>query len=209
MAGDPVGARRFAREAGALGRARRSSGRRHDLRGRRAARRSPVPRDCSSSDGQPLDKILTAGPIDAIRALRIVRQIASALSDTHAVAVVHRDLQAVEHRVAPRSQRRRSHHVGRLRGSRSASRGNADATRLTGGNLVGTPHYMSPEQAQGDEDRRPLRPLRGRHCILVRARDRRAAVRGRRIRGACSRTSTGLTPRASEKKFVACRRRST
>ena len=34
--------------------------------------------------------------------------------------------------------------------SRSCKPGNADATRLTAGGLIGTPHYMSPEQAHGE-----------------------------------------------------------
>src|SRR5438309_1668554 len=43
-------------------------------------------------EGQPLDRILAEGPIAPARALAIVRQIASALSETHAAEVIHRDL---------------------------------------------------------------------------------------------------------------------
>src|SRR5262245_17713221 len=43
-------------------------------------------------DGEPLDKILADGPIDPARAFAIARDIACALSETHAQDVVHRDL---------------------------------------------------------------------------------------------------------------------
>src|SRR3569623_895917 len=41
---------------------------------------------------QPLDRILEEGPLPVTRALRIIRAIASALSETHAAGGVHRDL---------------------------------------------------------------------------------------------------------------------
>src|SRR6185503_5455637 len=93
--------------------------------------------------------ILAEGPLPAVRALRIARQIASALSETHSAEVVHRDLKP-----SNIMWRRDRHGDDRITivdfGIAVAKPGNADATRLTTNGLIGTPHYMSPEQAQGE-----------------------------------------------------------
>jgi len=100
-------------------------------------------------DGQPLDTILAQGPIDPARALGITRQIASALSETHAAEVVHRDLKP-SNIIWKRDRNGDDRIVIVDFGIAVCKPGNADATRLTAGNLIGTPHYMSPEQAHGE-----------------------------------------------------------
>jgi serine/threonine protein kinase len=100
-------------------------------------------------DGEPLDRILSNGPVAVSRALRLVRQIASALSDTHAAGVVHRDLKPTN--IMWRRDRNGDDRITLVDfGIAVCKPGNADATRLTAGNLIGTPHYMSPEQAHGE-----------------------------------------------------------
>ena len=100
-------------------------------------------------DGQPLDKILATGPVPPLRALKIARDIASALAETHAAAVVHRDLKPSN--IMWRTDRHGDDRITIVDfGIAVAKPGNADATRLTTNGLIGTPHYMSPEQAQGE-----------------------------------------------------------
>ncbi|MFN0253244.1 MAG: serine/threonine-protein kinase [Kofleriaceae bacterium] len=100
-------------------------------------------------DGQPLDKILEGGPVPAVRALKIARDIASALSETHVAGVVHRDLKPSN--IMWRNDRHGDDRITIVDfGIAVAKPGNADATRLTTNGLIGTPHYMSPEQAQGE-----------------------------------------------------------
>jgi len=100
-------------------------------------------------EGEPLDRILASGPLPPVRALRITRLIAAALAETHAAGVVHRDLK-------PSNIMWRRDRLGDDRivivdfGIAVAKPGTADATRLTAGGLIGTPHYMSPEQAHGE-----------------------------------------------------------
>ena len=99
--------------------------------------------------GEPLDHILAHGPLPAVRTLGIVRQIASALSETHAAGVVHRDLKPSN--IMWRRDRNDDDLITIVDfGIAFAKPGNADATRLTANNLIGTPHYMSPEQAHGE-----------------------------------------------------------
>src|SRR5690606_30898740 len=94
-------------------------------------------------DGQPLDKILADGPIPAVRALEIVRAVASALSETHAADVVHRDLKPTN--IMWRLDRNGDDRITLVDfGIAVCKPGNADATRLTADGLIGTPHYMSP-----------------------------------------------------------------
>jgi serine/threonine-protein kinase len=100
-------------------------------------------------EGQPLDRILADGPIEIARALGIARQIASALSETHAADVVHRDLKPTN--IMWRRDRNGDDRITLVDfGIAVCKPGNADATRLTSGGLIGTPHYMSPEQAHGE-----------------------------------------------------------
>ena len=100
-------------------------------------------------DGQPLEKILEAGPLAPLRTLKIARDVASALADTHAAAVIHRDLKPAN--IMWPHDRHGDDRVTIVDfGIAVAKPGNADATRLTTNGLIGTPHYMSPEQAQGE-----------------------------------------------------------
>ena len=101
-------------------------------------------------EGQALDQILTAGPVAPRRALGITRSIASALGETHAAGVVHRDLKPSN--IIWRVDRNGDDRITLVDfGIAACKPGTAEATRLTVGGLLGTPHYMSPEQAHGDE----------------------------------------------------------
>jgi serine/threonine protein kinase len=148
IAADPVMAKRFAREA-------RSAARIHHpgvvtiyAVGELVDGRPYLVMELVS--GEPLDRILADGPLAATRALRIIRAIASALSETHAADVVHRDLKPTN--IMWRRDRNGDDQITIVDFGIAASKpGNADATRLTTGGLIGTPHYMSPEQAHGEQ----------------------------------------------------------
>jgi hypothetical protein len=101
-------------------------------------------------EGQALDRILAKGPVEAGRALQIARSIASALGETHAAGVVHRDLKPSN--IIWRVDRNGDDRITLVDfGIAACKPGTAEATRLTAGGLLGTPHYMSPEQAHGDD----------------------------------------------------------
>src|SRR5205823_94157 len=146
IAADPIQARRFAREA-------RSAARVHHpgvvaiyAVGELGDGRPYLAMQLV--DGEPLDRILEHGPIKAVRALGIARAIASALSETHAVDVVHRDLKPSN--IIWRRDRNGDDRIVLVDfGIAVCKPGTAEATRLTAGGLLGTPHYMSPEQAHG------------------------------------------------------------
>jgi serine/threonine-protein kinase len=93
-------------------------------------------------EGAPLDAIVRQGPVPPRRALRIVRQILSALAHAHAHGIVHRDIKP-ENVVLERTPGLEDHvrildfGLAKLMGSDFG---------LTVGVAVGTPHYMAPEQ---------------------------------------------------------------
>ena len=147
IAADPVQAQRFAREARAAARivhpgvvAIYAVGELDDGRPYLAMQ---------LIDGEPLDRILVGGPLPALRALRIVRGVASALSETHTAGVIHRDLKPSN--VMWRRDRNGDDRITLVDFGIAVCRpGHADASRLTTNGLIGTPHYMSPELAQGE-----------------------------------------------------------
>ncbi len=105
-------------------------------------------------DGVPLSVGLALGEaMPAGRALRIARQIASALAEAHGSGIVHRDLKPANILL---EQRRRAADVVKvvdfgiakiIGGDGGGAPGESALTRT--GTIFGTPHYLSPEQAQG------------------------------------------------------------
>ncbi|MBA3503760.1 MAG: protein kinase [Deltaproteobacteria bacterium] len=147
IAADPVMARRFAREARAAARIAHPGVVTIHAVGELPDGRPYIAMELI--EGEPLDTILTEGPVPPLRALEIARQVASALSETHAADVVHRDLKPSN--IVWRRDRNGDERVTLVDfGIAVCKPGTADATRLTAGGLIGTPHYMSPEQAHGD-----------------------------------------------------------
>lgn len=94
-------------------------------------------------DGESLEDSLDQGPLDFEAALKILRQIAGALSEAHRRGVVHRDLKPANILVDQAGDAFVTD-FGIARSSHSAG-----LTRT--GELVGTPHYLSPEQARGEK----------------------------------------------------------
>jgi serine/threonine-protein kinase len=102
-------------------------------------------------EGETLDDRLARGPLPASEAFRLSAQLAEGLEAAHARGVVHRDLKPANIKITP---------AGRIKildfgiAKALAADGDADATQTidpTGtGVVIGTPAYMSPEQARGE-----------------------------------------------------------
>jgi serine/threonine-protein kinase len=108
-------------------------------------------------DGEALSQlIMREAPLPVERSLRIARQVASALGAAHAKGIFHRDVKPENVYLVRRGEADFVKVVD-FGISKAVKQGgaeeNADAYRLTHtGLLLGTPLYMSPEQARGDED---------------------------------------------------------
>jgi eukaryotic-like serine/threonine-protein kinase len=92
-------------------------------------------------DGAPL-----TGPLDVAAAVRVALQVASALEAAHGKGIVHRDLKPANVLVTGGRAKLLDFGIAKLR--RDAG---ADATMTVEGQIAGTPAYMSPEQAQGQD----------------------------------------------------------
>ncbi len=101
-------------------------------------------------DGEDLDhRIRRVGRLPLATVVHIVKQVASALAATHAKGVVHRDLKPAN--VFLLALEGETDFVKVL--DFGISKAKAATTQLTRGSVVmGTPQYMSPEQAMGKID---------------------------------------------------------
>jgi hypothetical protein len=94
-------------------------------------------------DGTDLATLLSAeGALDPDRAQRIAKQICSALAVAHAAGVVHRD-------VKPANVLLRSDGTAKVTDF-GIARASGDSTLTATGSILGTAHYLAPEQASGE-----------------------------------------------------------
>ncbi|KQT90877.1 hypothetical protein ASG49_14220 [Marmoricola sp. Leaf446] len=93
-------------------------------------------------DGKPLSELLSGGrALDPERVRELALQVAEALSVAHAAGVVHRDVKPANLLVTPQ---------GRVKITDfGIARATGDAAITRTGEIIGTPHYLSPEQASG------------------------------------------------------------
>jgi predicted Ser/Thr protein kinase len=104
-------------------------------------------------DGPSLKEVIQAGPIDPARTIYLLKQVASALSLAHKHDIIHRDLKPQNIMLTKDADGRE---VAKLLDFGIAKTLDDSATQLTAtGFSLGTPQYMSPEQAYG-------RPVDGR-----------------------------------------------
>jgi len=94
-------------------------------------------------EGRTLLQILSEdGMLEVERALSLARQIAQGLAHADEAGIVHRDIRPANIMVEP-SGLVKIMDFGIARG--------ADLSRLTATGVLGSPHYLSPEQAEGRE----------------------------------------------------------
>ena len=112
-------------------------------------------------DGPTLADRIALGPMPMDEALTVAGQMAEALEAAHEKGIIHRDLKPANIKIARNgigqgARLRAGEGVGRRPRSRTCSTSpTLTATGLGGRTVLGTPAYMSPEQARGQTlDRR-------------------------------------------------------
>ncbi len=103
-------------------------------------------------EGLNLDELVDKhGPLPPGRVIHFVRQLCGALHEAHSQGLVHRDIKPSNVIICKQGG---VHDVVKLLdfGLVGTLRSDPDATKLTGeGITIGTPQFMSPEQARGDD----------------------------------------------------------
>lgn len=119
-------------------------------------------------EGQSLAGRLKGGPLPAGETVQIVGQILEALHALHNMEIVHRDLKPSNVFLTPHGVKLLDFGIARSAGA--ARLGEAERTRTAAtftdpGSIVGTPHYMAPEQASG-QVAGPAADIFAAGCIL-------------------------------------------
>src|SRR5262249_26634265 len=99
------------------------------------------------------ERLKRAGPLDVESARMLLAAVCDALSYAHGQGIVHRDIKPDNILIDAASGAPLLTDFGIAKSSRS------DAQLTTIGQWIGTPHYMSPEQALGRDDVGPQSDL--------------------------------------------------
>lgn len=92
-------------------------------------------------EGRSLKDLIREGPMNPVRCVEIARAVADALHYAHEQGVVHRDVKPTNVMIEPNGRPRLLDF--------GLSRSEADGSFSLTGDIIGTPAYMSPEQASG------------------------------------------------------------
>jgi serine/threonine protein kinase len=97
-------------------------------------------------EGKPLSAFIRPDkPLSEKQAVMIIRKLAVALNEAHSKGIVHRDLKPDNVMIGPKSNP-----IIMDFGLARRSTGSDDIRVTQGGQMLGTPAYMSPEQVEGD-----------------------------------------------------------
>jgi tetratricopeptide (TPR) repeat protein len=104
--------------------------------------------------GKALNELLPKGGFSLDRFLALATPIADAVASAHAQGIVHRDLKPANVMVTDEGDRVKVLDFGLAKPDTAADGGDASQlltlTQTQEGLILGTPHYMSPEQARGE-----------------------------------------------------------
>ena len=100
-------------------------------------------------DGETLAGRLARGPLDAAEALRVARDLASALAAAHRRGIVHRDVKPANLVLTEHGAKLLDFGLAKGRGEPAAFSDAATLAHTSPGMVVGTLAYMSPEQLEG------------------------------------------------------------
>ncbi|MEP6832072.1 MAG: serine/threonine-protein kinase [Gemmatimonas sp.] len=96
-----------------------------------------------------MERLRRAGPLTVRELVKLMQDVAYALAYAHGRGIVHRDIKPDNIMIERASGRAMVMDFGIARAQSSALVVGAGLTRV--GEVVGTPEYMSPEQASGDD----------------------------------------------------------
>jgi hypothetical protein len=143
-------------------------------------------------EGEDLSQLLARkGRLPVDEALSYVRQAAEALAVAHGRGVIHRDIKPSNLFVVTGAETRLK--VLDFGVARSI----LGEISTTAGALVGTPAYMAPEQARGDDAITPSADVYALGCVLYECLTGRPAFSGKHLMGLLARILVGDTPRLS------------
>jgi len=105
-------------------------------------------------EGPTLADLLKAGAVSMNEALRIARRLADALEAAHAKSIIHRDLKPANIKITPtRDVKVLDFGLAKALAIKSPAANLSQSPTGTGyGVVLGTPAYMSPEQASGQTE---------------------------------------------------------